>query len=75
MRTVDLVTAGYPTAFAFHGAARHLNPYVSILNRLVVVQFDDFEGEPAHAGLGAHRARGLGARRPSTRSWSERFGE
>ena len=44
VRTVDLVTAGYPTAFAFHGAARHLNPYVGIRNRLVVVQFDDFEG-------------------------------
>lgn len=44
VRTVDLVTAGYPTVFAFHGAARHLNPYVSILNRLVVVQFADFEG-------------------------------
>src|SRR4051794_9754914 len=44
IRTVDLVAAGYPTLFAFGGAARGLNPYVSILNRLVVVQFEDFEG-------------------------------
>src|SRR5437016_14484551 len=36
IRTVDLVAAGYPTLFAFGGAARGLNPYVSILNRLVV---------------------------------------
>jgi hypothetical protein len=45
VRTIDLVSAPYPATFAFHGAARHLNPYVTILNRLVVVQFTDFEGE------------------------------
>jgi hypothetical protein len=45
IRTIDLVSAGYPATFAFHGAARGLNPYVNILNRLVVIQFDDFEGE------------------------------
>jgi hypothetical protein len=44
IRTIDLVSAGYPASFAFHGAARGLNPYVNILNRLVVVQFDDFAG-------------------------------
>src|SRR3954462_14514494 len=44
VRTVDLVAAGYPTLFAFGGAAKGLNPYISILNRLVVVQFEDFEG-------------------------------
>ncbi|HEX8074580.1 MAG TPA: hypothetical protein VF545_06320 [Thermoleophilaceae bacterium] len=45
VRTVDLVAAGYPTLFAFGGAARGINPFISILNRLVVVQFEDFEGE------------------------------
>src|ERR671934_2162717 len=44
VRTVDLASAGYPASFAFHGAARGVNPYVNILNRLVVVQFQDFEG-------------------------------
>jgi hypothetical protein len=44
IRTVDLVSAAYPVAYAFHGAARAVNPYLMILNRLVVVQFDDFEG-------------------------------
>ena len=45
VRTIDLVAAGYLASYAFHGAARHLSPYVFILNRLVVVQFDDFDGE------------------------------
>ena len=45
VRTIDLVSAGYPTKFALGGAARGINPYVSILNRMVVVQFDDFAGE------------------------------
>jgi len=47
VRTVDLVSAGYPTRYAFGGAARGgLNPYVNIVNRLVVVQFEDFGGRP-----------------------------
>jgi hypothetical protein len=45
VRTVDLVSAGYPTRFALAGAAKGLNPYISITNRLVVVQFHDFEGD------------------------------
>src|SRR4051794_7054813 len=45
IRTVDLVSAGYPTKFALAGAARGLNPYVNIRNRMVVIQFDDFEGK------------------------------
>jgi len=45
VRTVDLVSAAYPVRFALAGAARALNPYISITNRLVVVQFDDFAGE------------------------------
>src|ERR687884_1754422 len=45
VRTVDLVAAGYPTLFAFGGAAKGLNPFISILNRLVVIQFEDFAGE------------------------------
>ena len=46
VRTIDLVSAGYPVRYAFGGAAKGaLNPYINILNRLVVVRFDDFEGE------------------------------
>jgi len=46
LRTVDLVSVGYPVRYAFGGAVRRpVNPYVNILNRLVVVQYADFEGE------------------------------
>jgi hypothetical protein len=44
VRTIDLVSAGYPTAMAFGGAAKGLNPFINITNRLVVVQYRDFEG-------------------------------
>ena len=45
VRTVDLVAAGYPLQYAFGGAAKGVNPYLSILNRLVIVRFEDFDGE------------------------------
>src|SRR4029079_1783238 len=45
VRPIDLASAGYPAAFALAGAAKGLNPFVNIRNRLVVVQFEDFEGE------------------------------
>ena len=46
VRTVDIASAGYPLKFAFGGAAKGPNPYVNIINRLQVVQFEDFEGCP-----------------------------
>jgi hypothetical protein len=45
VRTVDIASAGYPLKFAFGGAARGVNPYINIINRLQVVQFRDFEGD------------------------------
>jgi hypothetical protein len=45
VRTVDIASAGYPVKFAFGGAAHGVNPYINIINRLQVVQFEDFEGE------------------------------
>ncbi len=44
VRTVDLASAGYPLKFAFGGAAKGVNPYINIINRLQVVQFEDFDG-------------------------------
>ena len=44
VQTVDIASAGYPTTFAFGGAAKGPNPYVNIINRLQVIQFEDFEG-------------------------------
>jgi hypothetical protein len=45
VKTVDLVSAAYPLAFAYAGAAIGVNPYVNIVNRLVLVKFQDFNGE------------------------------
>jgi len=45
VRTVEIASAGYPLKFAFGGAARGANPYVNIINRLQVIQYEDFEGE------------------------------
>jgi hypothetical protein len=44
VRTVDIASAGYPVKFAFGGAAKAVNPFINILNRLVVVQYEDFDG-------------------------------
>jgi hypothetical protein len=44
VRTIDIASAPYPLKFAFGGAAVGANPYVNIINRLQLVQFEDFEG-------------------------------
>jgi hypothetical protein len=44
VRTVDIAAAGYSLKFAFGGAAIGPNPYINIINRLQVVQFEDLEG-------------------------------
>jgi hypothetical protein len=44
VRTVDIASAGYPLKFAFGGAARGANPFINIINRLQVIQFEDFDG-------------------------------
>lgn len=45
VKSVDIAAAPYPTGFAFHGAAiAPATPYVSIINRMLVVQYLDFGG-------------------------------
>lgn len=44
VKSVDIATAPYLAPFAFHGAARTPNPYLSMVNRMVVVQYEDFSG-------------------------------
>ncbi|MDP9277717.1 MAG: hypothetical protein M3O76_05865 [Actinomycetota bacterium] len=44
VRTVPIASAGYPLKFAFGGAARGANPYINIINRLQVIQYEDFDG-------------------------------
>jgi glyoxylase-like metal-dependent hydrolase (beta-lactamase superfamily II) len=46
VRTVDLVSAPYPSKYAFGGAALALNPFVTLVNRLVVVRYLDHAGTP-----------------------------
>lgn len=45
VRSFDIAAAPYPVRFAFGGAAIAPNPVLSIINRMLVVQFRDFEGE------------------------------
>lgn len=45
IQTIDLVSAAYPTKFAYAGAAYYLNPYVNINNRLVIIKFYDFKNK------------------------------
>jgi hypothetical protein len=45
VRTVDIASVGYPLKFAFGGAAIGANPYINIINRLQVIQYEDFDGE------------------------------
>lgn len=45
VRTFDLVGLPYPTEYAlFRAHAAFTSPYVRIVNRMIVVQFDDFDG-------------------------------
>lgn len=45
-RSIDIAAASYPTKFAFHGATVSPIPFVSIINRMVIVQYHDFEAHP-----------------------------
>ncbi|MGB6244672.1 hypothetical protein [Gordonia sp. (in: high G+C Gram-positive bacteria)] len=45
VRTVDIATAPYPARFAFQGYSVNVNPFISITNRMMVVQFEGFDGE------------------------------
>lgn len=45
VKSLDIAAAPYPTNYGFHGAAiAPLTPFIAIINRMVVVQYDDFEG-------------------------------
>jgi hypothetical protein len=44
VRTFELAAVPYPAKFAFGMAARSINPYITLRNRMVLVQYRDFEG-------------------------------
>jgi glyoxylase-like metal-dependent hydrolase (beta-lactamase superfamily II) len=45
LRTCSLITFPYPALFAFSGGAKSPAPYVMMTNRMMVVQFEDPQGE------------------------------
>lgn len=45
VRSVDIAAAPYPTRFAFQGYSLHLNPMISIINRMFVIRFQGFDGQ------------------------------
>lgn len=44
VKSVDIAGAPYPSRFAFQGYSVHLNPFITIVNRMFVVQFEGFDG-------------------------------
>ncbi len=45
LRTFDLASAPYPTRMALGGASVGLTPFVSLQPRMMVIQFEGFDGE------------------------------
>lgn len=45
VRSIDIAAAPYPVKYAFHGAVQVPTlPLISMINRMIVVQFDDWDG-------------------------------
>lgn len=44
IKSIDIAAAPYPTRFAFQGYSVHVNPMISIINRMFVIQFEGFDG-------------------------------
>ena len=44
VQSIDIAAAPYPARFAFQGYSVNLNPFISIINRMMVVQFEGFDG-------------------------------
>ena len=47
VRSVDIAAAPYPVSYAFHDAVSvPTSPLISMINRMIVVQYDDWDGTP-----------------------------
>lgn len=46
VRSFDIASAPYPAQYAFQNYSIHLNPLISIINRMLVIQYEDFNGVP-----------------------------
>ncbi|KQB85554.1 hypothetical protein Cocul_00700 [Corynebacterium oculi] len=44
VRSFNIAAAPYPARFAFQGYSVNLNPFISIINRMIIIQYEDFNG-------------------------------
>lgn len=44
VRSFNIAAAPYPARFAFQGYSVNLNPFISIINRMIIIQYQDFNG-------------------------------
>lgn len=45
VKSFDIAAAPYPAQYAFQNYSVNLNPFISIINRMFVIQFEGFDGE------------------------------
>lgn len=45
IKSFDIVAAPYPSRFAFQGYNLSVNPFITIINRMFVIQFEGFDGK------------------------------
>ncbi|MFE3544092.1 hypothetical protein ACFXK0_14110 [Nocardia sp. NPDC059177] len=45
IKSFDIAAAPYPARFAFQGYSVNVNPMISIINRMFVIQFEGFDGK------------------------------
>lgn len=46
VRSFDIAAAPYPSQYAFQNYSVHVNPMINIINRMIVIQYEDFNGVP-----------------------------
>lgn len=44
VKSFDIAAAPYPAQYAFQNYSLHINPLISIINRMLVIQYEDFNG-------------------------------
>ena len=44
VKSFDIAAAPYPSQYAFQNYSLHINPLISIINRMLVIQYEDFNG-------------------------------
>ena len=46
VKSFDIAAAPYPAQYAFQNYTPHINPLINIINRMLVIQYEDFNGVP-----------------------------